>query len=210
MKTWHLTKGKEVISVGKVCKNCGGDIKATRKAAGEARQTKLFCSRSCAMLWRSAQDPMKMVARIGSSFRTPEAIKKRIEGLRKSPNRMNCLRALRTKKSVKKSRKTCSKMPQFQSTTVHIRAKWWRVRDYRGVVHEFKNLCCFVRENPQLFIEDDLVGKTILHSKAYKGVASLRPSDRKKKPAGSWKSWTWYSQAERVHNDGHDLLNRIT
>ena len=90
-------------------------------------------------------------------------------------------------------------------------AKWWDLRSPDNRTFRVKNLLEFVRNNPELFAEEDVQwrakGRSLV-CKATGGLASLSP--RKKNPKGSWKGWTWVSITERITNDGEDLLGRIS
>ena len=71
------------------------------------------------------------------------------------------------------------------------------------------NLNRFVAENPHLFepyhLEPSHDGIT---TRAAASLASLRPSDKKKKQPNTWMGWTWISIVEKRFNDGRDLLER--
>ena len=101
--------------------------------------------------------------------------------------------------------------PKRKRSEEHYAAKWWRVRSPMNVVYEFKNLHVFIKNNPSLFDPETIVYKKYgptLSCRAYKGIGGLRPNFRNTR--GSWRGWTWYSQTERLKNDGNDLLDRAT
>lgn len=104
-----------------------------------------------------------------------------------------------------KQQATRNKMPKFTKNESHIAAKIWRLRDPNNRVHAFKNLANWIRLNPEMFLPEDIAWKGN-NCRAHSGISSLSPY--KKEPAGSWKGWTWYSQTERIHNEGSDLLDR--
>lgn len=91
-------------------------------------------------------------------------------------------------------------LPHFQPTPKHLSAKYWWVRDPSGQLHKFKNLSHWIKTNHHLFAQEDILNR------AYSGIQSLRPTNRK--PVASWKGWTWHSQLERLQNNGVDLLDR--
>ena len=89
----------------------------------------------------------------------------------------------------------------------HHAGRIWRLRDPNNRTYQFKNLCEFVRNHPELFDPDDVIwgdGKP----RAVSGLQSI--SARSKHAHCSWKGWTWFSQTERLHNSGNDLLDRTT
>ena len=97
---------------------------------------------------------------------------------------------------------------------IHI-TKGWRLRDPNNKVFEFRNLSKFLREHPEMFLPEDLKCRPKKGRKedgtncsAYIGIALLRPTMKKIGAASSWKGWTWYSQTERLKNEGRDLLER--
>ncbi len=85
----------------------------------------------------------------------------------------------------------------------------WRLRDPRRAVHEFRSVTFWVKNNERFFAPDDVQWHRDKRGhwkcRAVSGLQSLSP--RKKHPSGSWKGWTWYSQTERLKNDGADLLS---
>jgi hypothetical protein len=90
--------------------------------------------------------------------------------------------------------------------------KVWRLRDPAGCVHEFRNLARFVREHADLFPAAALVvrftnhgGKRRSYVQAERCLANLRPGRR---PAASWRGWTWVTLDERALHGGADLLSR--
>jgi hypothetical protein len=116
---------------------------------------------------------------------------------------------LHTEPFTKKAQATRNRMPGYQPIPEHYSAKWWSVRDARGVAHEFKNLCYFIRQHPELFLPEDLLtpGKTS-QCRAYGGISSIRPSPTRKIVNGSWKGWTWLSHYEDIKMNGADPLRR--
>ena len=93
----------------------------------------------------------------------------------------------------------------------NCKARMWRVRSPENVVYVFKNLQEFIRNNPHLFNEEDVIWKPnikAMRCNASAGIEVISP--RRKHPAGSWKGWTWHHTVERVLNQGRDLLERQT
>ena len=100
--------------------------------------------------------------------------------------------------------------PHMAKGPLNQRSSIWRLRSPRGIIFEFKNLRDFIRENPALFDQTDVIWKPTkkrqLRCRAYSGIMSISP--RLKRPNGEWKGWTWHSQTERLKNEGRDLLER--
>jgi hypothetical protein len=196
--------------IGKACLMCGGEIKARFKEVNWAREHRRFCSRRCINQWRvrhrdnmSYSAPMRKVAFL------PQNRAKRSAGLRNSPKVQRIVAMLHTEPFVKKAQATRNMMPGFQPVPEHYSAKWWNVRDPRGVAHKFRNLCYFIRQHPELFLPEDLLtpGKTS-QCRAYGGICSIRPSPRRRITNGSWKGWTWVSHYEEIKMNGDDPLRR--
>lgn len=105
-------------------------------------------------------------------------------------------------------------MPGHRAGPGHVNEKVWSVRDPAGRLHRFRNLCEFVRNNQALFASEDVVpqmkGMATRwdRTRAYDGLASLRPSAGKTPSPGSWKGWTWATIYERAIANGADLLSR--
>lgn len=156
---------------GRQCSECGAEIQARQYELNWARRHRAFCSKKCANTHHSQIIDIKKVV---ERLHTPTAIGKAVES-----------RML---------------LPHFQPTPNHLSAKYWWVRDPNGQLHKFKNLSYWIKTNPHLFAQDDIL------KRAYAGIQSLRPTNRT--PVASWKGWTWHSQLERLHNNGEDLLDR--
>lgn len=146
----------------------------------------------------------------------PEYEERRLEGLRNSQKLKESARRI-SFEFRSKAQESRSKNPRHQKGQFHIASKHWRLRDFKGRIYEFVNLANFIRENPGLFDENDTQwhrppGKTSSICRAYSGLSSIRPfpvkTRSKRKVAGSWKGWTWFSQTERIKNNGSDLLHR--
>ena len=196
-----------LVAIGKPCRNCGGEIKARHKERKWALKNKNFCRNHCGVLWNAkTRDNAQVTSAMRAAAHTQEAQAKRTAGLRNSPKRMTATVAAHSEAAIEKANATRSMNPGFQSLPENFSAKWWRVRDERGRIHEFKNLVWFIKKNPHLFDPED-VGDSC-KCRAYGGISSIRPRINSRKVNGSWKGWTWYSQTERLKNDGHDLLDR--
>ena len=203
----------EIVPIGKQCKNCNGEIMARYSRRGEALQKKVFCSKRCNGLWSAINTDMtQRIARMQEKAHTPETCAKRIAAVKSSPKADNFMKAAHAPETRAKINismaETRAKTPYLQRLPENISAVWWRVRDARGRVHEFKNLSWFITAHPDLFLEDDINWENPTRSKAYAGISSIKPLGNRKRVNGTWKGWTWYSQTERLFNGGDDLLDR--
>jgi hypothetical protein len=99
--------------------------------------------------------------------------------------------------------------PTMKAGIEYHSAKIWRLRDSRGRVHEFRNLKHFVRENPDLFLPEDVQWTKHGRHQYCRALALNRLRPDNKWALAQWKGWTWYSTYERRFNDGHDLLDRV-
>ena len=203
----------ELVPVGKQCKNCNGEIMARYSKRGDALKRKVFCCKRCNGLWAAKNnDTMQRTAAMREKAWTPEIKAKRAAAVNASPKRMNGVIAAHQPEVLARAKismaETRARTPYLQRLPENITAVWWRLRDSRGRVHEFKNLSWFITTHPDLFLEDDINWEKPTRSKAYGGISSIRPLGNRKKVNGSWKGWTWYSQTERLHNEGRDLLER--
>ncbi len=197
------------VAIGKLCSNCAAPIMARRKEMNWALKTKNFCSRKCsAQGVAKTRDNMTVTAAMRAAAHSPEAQAKRTDGLRNSPKRMLCTVAAHSPEAVAKAQLSRGKIRGFQSVPENFSAVWWRLRDDRGRIHEFRNLSYFIKTNHDLFLPEDINWEKITRGRAYGGIRSLRPNPTRRKVNGTWKGWTWYSQTERLKNDGHDLLDR--
>lgn len=88
----------------------------------------------------------------------------------------------------------------------------WSIMSPAGVAYRFKSLPDFIKKNPFLFNEDDLIPRNKKGDKgrAIVGIQNLRPTNRKSIINGSWKGWTWITLDERANNNSEDILNRKT
>lgn len=85
---------------------------------------------------------------------------------------------------------------------IHIACREWHLRSPNNVEYHFVNLSEFIRTHATLFDPMDL------DIRAQRGLGMIRPSDTRKKVAGTWKGWTWISVREVFANNGKDLLDR--
>jgi hypothetical protein len=110
----------------------------------------------------------------------------------------------------KKAAEAFANNPVMKKGTGHINSRSWQIRSPRGRTYRFKNLREFIRRNAELFAPEDAEWRTKPDGdstcKAFTGIAGI--SIRLNNPRGSWKGWTWYSQVEKLHNDGRCLLGR--
>jgi hypothetical protein len=212
--TRHSSKLKNsmdniLVPIGKYCRNCGREIKARHKDRNWALKMKNFCCNRCGISWNvKARDNTKITEAMRAASQTLESRAKRAAGLRNSPKRINIVIAAHLEDAIKKANASRRMILGFQSLPENFSSKWWRVRDYRGRIHEFKNLSWFIKANTELFLPEDIKCKVTTRCKAYGGIKSLRPSPTRRRVNGSWKGWTWYSQTERLTNEGRDLLER--
>lgn len=102
--------------------------------------------------------------------------------------------------------------PVMKKGPKHVNARTWQVRSPRGVTYQFRNLREFIRNNPNLFLPEDIewVRKPDGNEscRACTGIAGI--SIRLKNPRTTWKGWTWFSQTEKLFNNGEDLLQRMS
>lgn len=77
-------------------------------------------------------------------------------------------------------------------------AKTWLLVSPLNIIHRFKNLSDFVRQNETMFNAEDVIWKTPYICRAIGGLSKLRPS--RKKPDASWKGWRWLSLEERLNS----------
>ena len=89
----------------------------------------------------------------------------------------------------------------------HHSAKRWLVRSPENVVYDFVCLAEFIRGNLHLFPETATrwYGPSNNTCAALIGISSLHPL--RAWPKGSWRGWTWVSEAERMTGN-LDILNR--
>jgi hypothetical protein len=108
-----------------------------------------------------------------------------------------------------KSLRSRMKNPIMHAGPENHSGKFWRLRDPRGRFHEFRNLSNFIRDNPSLFLPEDVqwVGKGRKKRCRAFALRGLHPS--RKVGLSTWKGWTWISIYERRFNDGLDLLDRV-
>jgi hypothetical protein len=89
--------------------------------------------------------------------------------------------------------------PKLQPTDVHIAAREWTFSAPDGSIHHVRNLKKFVRDNPSLFEEADVIWKcpegkpNQAWCRAFQGLSRLRPSGAKTLP--EWQGWTWVEAA---------------
>ena len=129
---------------------------------------------------------------------------RRIQGMKNSSLvRENLMRLHREKKA--EWRASALQNPKLQATDLHIAAKQWVMRAPNGVIHTFRNLKKWVRENPDLFEPEDVIWKEMngkanqAWCRAFQALGRLRPTSSKHLP--EWSGWTWAGdncEAERA------------
>lgn len=203
------------VEIDKPCKQCGRNLVSRRGEIGFALKRRSFCCVRCKSIWFASrvEDKTKATAAMRAAAILPENVKKRIEARWSVSEdaRAEWSKMAHSKEAIAKAVETRSKNPIFQSCPSHNSAKIWRLRDANGVPREFKNLSCFIRDNPHLFSPDDLVvrwGKGLTRTRAYAGISSIRPRPNAVRVNGVWKGWTWISIVERRFNGAEDLLDR--
>ena len=93
----------------------------------------------------------------------------------------------------------------------HVSAAVFSIRSPRGVHYRFKNLRAFIRDNADMFENGDATwfrrgrGEDC---RAYGGIMSIKPSERRRKVNGSWKGWVWVTLNERALRNAEDPLDR--
>ncbi len=123
----------------------------------------------------------------------------RINGMKRSERvRANLLRIHAECKA--QWRASALKNPKLQSTELHIAAREWSLRAPDGQIHSVRNLKKFVRDNPELFDESDVIWKAPegkpqqAWCRAFQGLSRLRPSGAK--TLEEWQGWTWAKVAK--------------
>lgn len=94
----------------------------------------------------------------------------------------------------------------------HVRAAVFSIRSPEGIHYRFKNLRAFIRDNAGLFDGGDATwfrrGRDE-DCRAYGGIKSIKPSERRRVVNGSWKGWVWVTLNERAIQDAVDPLDRL-
>ena len=103
-------------------------------------------------------------------------------------------------KRAKKAGKTMKGRPQRLDTVLgakedNIHAKIWELKSPEGKHYVVKNLNNFIRENPSLFDQADIIWDGC-HCRASCGLHSLNQINKKtgQPLIHSWKGWTGYSK----------------
>lgn len=95
----------------------------------------------------------------------------------------------------------------------HVSAVVFSIRSPDGIHYRFKNLRAFIRDNSGMFEDGDATwfprGKNI-DCRAYGGIMSIKPSERRRKVNGSWKGWVWVTLNERALRNAEDPLDRLS
>jgi hypothetical protein len=100
----------------------------------------------------------------------------------------------------------------------HVSAAVFSIRSPEGIHYRFKNLRAFIRDNAGLFEDGDASWfecrqragrKCGTTCRAYGGITSIKPSEKKRIINGSWKGWVWVTLNERALNNAVDPVDRI-
>jgi len=102
----------------------------------------------------------------------------------------SCAASQKTKRHLEKLVAHAQTLPRNQPGTQHHQSRHWYLRDPKNRHHTVLNLRHFIRQNAHLFEPQDL------SSRAYNGLAQLRPSTTKRPTLPSWKGWTWAALTE--------------
>ncbi len=92
-------------------------------------------------------------------------------------------------------RASALKNPKLQATDRHIAAKEWTLKSPDGRIHTMRNLKKFIRDNPALFDETDIVWKHPADKpnqawcRAFHALSRLRPTCFNL--LSEWQGWTW-------------------
>ena len=206
MKKVKTTEINEPAARLLACKLCAISFEPKRRA-------QMYCSRHCSLRRerKKIERPQLTCAKCGDQY-----FRMRLDAVKKQKY---CSQSCASAASPRDASKMVSglwadgkyKGSKVESGQGNCKAKWWRFRDDRGRIHEFKNLREFVRNNGDMFAPDDVVymykarGKTT-SCRAMQGLQSL--SFRNTRPEGSWKGWTICHPTEMAINNGEDLLGR--
>lgn len=92
-------------------------------------------------------------------------------------------------------RASALKNPKLQATDRHIAAKEWVLQSPDGQVHTIRNLKKFIRDNPGLFDEADILWKhpagkaNQAWCRAFQSLSRLRPTCFNR--LDQWQGWKW-------------------
>ena len=98
-------------------------------------------------------------------------------------------------------RASALKNPKLQATDRHIAAKEWTLKSPDGRIHTVRNLKKFIRDNPSLFDEADIIWKhpegkpNQAWCRAFHALGRLRPTCFNK--LNEWQGWTWAGESAR-------------
>jgi hypothetical protein len=96
-------------------------------------------------------------------------------------------------------RASALKNPKLQATDRHIAAKEWTLKSPDGRIHTVRNLKKFIRDNPALFDDADIVWKhpegkpNQAWCRAFHALGRLRPTCFNK--LSEWQGWTWAGES---------------
>lgn len=125
---------------------------------------------------------------------------RRIEGMKRSPRVRENLQRIHAECKAE-WRASALKNPKLQPTSRHIAAKEWTLKAPNGQIHTVRNLKKFIRDNPALFDEADIVWKHPVGKpnqawcRAFHALSRLRPTCFNR--LSEWQGWSW-SNVENV------------
>ncbi len=126
----------------------------------------------------------------------------RVAGIRRSSKVRELLQRNHTGPAKRRWLASLTQNPKFQPTASHVAAKNWTLRAPDGVIHTFRNLRLFIRENEDLFDAADVIWKAqtnkpiLTWCQAYQSLARLRPG--RPRSLDSWNGWTWANEVNEV------------
>ena len=125
---------------------------------------------------------------------------RRVEGMKRSPRVRENLQRIHAECKAE-WRASALKNPKLQATSRHIAAKEWTLKSPDGTIHTVRNLKKFIRDNPALFDEADIVWKhpagkpNQAWCRAFHSLTRLRPTCFNR--LDEWQGWSW-AAAETV------------
>ena len=119
---------------------------------------------------------------------------RRIEGMKRSARVRENLRRIHVECKAE-WRASALMNPKLQATDRHIAAKEWILQSPDGTIHCVRNLKKFIRDNPALFDEADIIWKfpagkpNQAWCRAFHALGRLRPTCFNR--LSEWQGWTW-------------------
>ena len=147
----------------------------------------------------SADAPKSKMARLRQwRAANPELFEaRRVAGMKRSSRVRENLQRIHTECKAE-WRASALKNPKLQATDRHIAAKEWNLRAPDGQIHTMRNLKKFIRDNPALFDEADIIWKhpagkeNQAWCRAFHALSRLRPTCFNR--LESWQGWTWSAE----------------